>query len=164
MSKIDVGKVVNVRGVRGEMKILPHSNVENLFSKLKKVYIGDELFKIKQAKLVKNCAAITVEGVDTPEKAREYVHKTVFAEEADMPETNKDEYYIKDIIGINVYDMQDNMLGVLSQVYFTGANDVYEITCENGEKALIPAVKQFVKSVNMKEKKMIIEPIEGMIP
>ncbi len=163
MNKIDVGKVVNVRGIRGELKILPHTNVENLFSAIKKIYIGDELFKIIQVKSIKNCVGITVEGIDTPEKAREYVHKTVFAEEMDMPAVGENEYYIKDIIGINVYDTEDNLLGTLSEVYFTGANDVYEILCENGKKALIPAVKEFIKSVNLKEKKMTVELIEGML-
>ena len=163
MGKIDVGKIVNVRGVRGEMKILPHSNVENLFSKLKKIYIEDELFNIKQSKLVKNCAAITVEGVDTPEKAREYVHKTVYADEKDMPGTAKNEYYIKDLIGIKVVDTEKGEIGTLSQVFFTGANDVYEITQSNGKTALIPAVKEFIKEVNVAEGKITVTVIEGML-
>ncbi len=163
MKKIDIGKVVNVRGVHGEMKILPHSNVENLFSKLKELYIGDEVFVIKQAKLVKSCAAVTVEGIDTPEKAKEYVNKIVYALEDALPKTDKDEYYIKDMIGIQVEDIDGNLIGTLTNVFFTGANDVYEITAENGKTVLVPAVKEFIKTVDLINNKITIKLIEGMM-
>ena len=163
MNKIDVGKIVNVRGIKGEIKIFPHSNINDLFGQKKKIYIDDIGFEVAEAKKIKNCAALKLAGIDAPEKAREYVGKTVYADENDLPETEKDEYYVKDILGITVSDDDRGEIGKISDVFFTGANDVYEITCENGKKVLIPAVKEFIKEVDLKGKKMRVRLIEGMI-
>lgn len=164
MAEISVGKIVNVRGLQGEIKVLPHTNVENMFEKVKVVNISGVEYKIKSVKHIKNCVALLLEGIDTIEKATDLVGSELFVKEEKMPKLEKDNYYIKDLIGIMVTDVNEGELGALTNVYFTGANDVYEITANDGKTSLIPAVKEFIKEIDIDKKTMTVELIEGMFP
>ncbi len=164
MSEISVGKIVNVRGLHGEIKVLPHTNVENMFEKLKSIKILGNDYKIKSVKHIKNCVALLLDTVDTVEKATDLVGNELFVKEENMPKLEKDNYYLKDLIGVDVTDINEGELGKLTNVYFTGANDVYEITAKDGKTSLIPAVKEFVKEIDIDKKIMTVELIEGMFP
>jgi 16S rRNA processing protein RimM len=82
----------------------------------------------------------------------------LFEEKIELPENN---YFIHDLIGLKVFDIDENYLGVIENVLQMGANDVYQIIQEDNE-ILIPAVSEFVKDISLKEKKMIVKLIEGM--
>lgn len=164
MAEISVGKIVNVRGLRGEIKVLPHTNVENMFEKLKSVNISGAEYKIVSVKHIKNCVALLLETVDTIEKATDLVGNELFVKEENMPKLEKGDYYLKDLIGLEVTDVTEGALGKLTNVFFTGANDVYEITAKDGKTSLIPAVFEFIKEIDIDKKTMLVELIEGMFP
>ena len=80
-----------------------------------------------------------------------------------MPALEDDSYYVKDMIGIKVYDESEGYIGRIKSIFFTPANDVYEIEQEDGKTVLIPAVKEFIENIDMANKKMNVNLIEGMI-
>ena len=73
----------------------------------------------------------------------------------------EDGYFIKDLIGIEVFE-NDEKIGTVKEVFKTGANDVYEIIDKNGKSIYIPAIKQVVKNIDIKSKKMIVELMKGL--
>ena len=162
MKTINIGKVVTTHGVRGDIKVYPHTNVENMFAKIKKIYIGEEERKILSVKYAKGCPVLNLEGTNTVEEAQLLIGKTVFANEEELPNLEQDSYYLKDIIGCTAVDEEENEIGKITDVIFTGANDVYQIETENGREMLVPAVKEFVLKVDIKNKKIKIRLIDGM--
>ena len=164
MEKVKIGKVVNTRGIRGEIKLVPYSNVENLFERLEKVSIGEETVSIEDVKHVKTTVILKLKNIETPEEAQGLVGKLLYADQADMPALEKDNYYVKDILSSKVYTVDGEYLGRLTNVFFTGANDVYEVATEQGKKILIPAVREFIKEVDPNGKKMVVRLIDGMLP
>lgn len=162
MKKINIGKVVTTHGVRGDVKVYPHTNVDDMFGKLKKIYIGTEEYKISSVKYAKGCPVLNLNGVNTVEEAQLLIGKQVFADEASLPKLEEDSFYLKDIIGCAAVDEQGGEIGKITDVMFTGANDVYEITTESGRKILVPAVKEFILKVDISDKKITVKLIEGM--
>ncbi|MFA7637145.1 MAG: ribosome maturation factor RimM [Monoglobales bacterium] len=162
MKKINVGKVVTTHGVCGDVKIYPHTNVEDMFSSLKKIYIGDAEYNILSVKYAKGCPVLKLDGISTVENAQTLIGSQVFAEENALPELEKDSFYLKDIIGCIAIDEKGERIGKISDVIFTGANDVYQISGDNGRDILVPAVKEFILNVDIDKKEIVIKLIEGM--
>ena len=161
---IKIAKVVTTRGIKGEIKLVSFSNISDLFEMLSEVIIADTSYKIEHVKYVKNCVILKLSGIENPEDARAIlVGKDVFARDEDMPALEDDSYYVKDMIGIKVYDESEGYIGRIKSIFFTPANDVYEIEQEDGKTVLIPAVKEFIENIDMANKKMNVNLIEGMI-
>ena len=161
---IKIAKVVTTRGIKGEIKLVSFSNIDDLFEMLSSVIIGDTSYKIEHVKYVKNCVILKLSGIENPEDARAIlVGKDVYVNDEDMPELEDDSYYVKDMIGINVYEVSGEYIGKIKSIFFTPANDVYEIEAEDGKMVLIPAVKEFVEDIDMQGKKMTVKLIEGII-
>lgn len=162
MKKINIGKVVTTHGVRGDIKVYPHTNVEDMFGKLKKIYIGDQEYKVSSTKYAKGCPVLNIDGLNTVEEAQKLIGKPVFADEENLPKLEADSFYLKDIIGCMAVSEQGEEIGKITDVIFTGANDVYEISARADRKILVPAVKEFILNVNIKNKKITVKLIEGM--
>lgn len=75
----------------------------------------------------------------------------------------RDEYFIADLIGIEVYDEDGKYLGVLQKVIETGANDVYEVKFEDGREVLFPAIRQCILDVDMENRKMKVHIMDGLL-
>ena len=86
----------------------------------------------------------------------------MFISKEDRAELNDDEFYITDLIGIKVYNTNDEYLGELDDVLQGIGNDVYVIV-DGKKEYLIPAVKEFIVKIDIDNKEMIIDPIDGMI-
>ncbi len=162
MKKINIGKVVTTHGVRGDVKVYPHTNVEDMFGKLKTIYIGEEEYKISSVKYAKGCPVLNLSIVNTVEEAQKLIGKQVYADENSLPKLEENNFYLKDIIGCSAVGEKGEEIGKLTNVIFTGANDVYEITAPEGRNILVPAVKEFILNVNISEKKITVKLIEGM--
>lgn len=163
MSRIEVGKIVNVHGIRGDVKINPFVDDTDAFYKFSYLYVKDSKMKIKNVKFVKHCPILSLEGIDSVEKAETLRNTSVYVEEEMMPALSENEFYVKDIIGLSVETKDGETLGKITEVYKTGSNDVYEVLKEDGKTFLIPAISQVVKEINIKDKKVIIELIEGLL-
>lgn len=158
-----VGQIINTRGIKGELKLLPLSTNNNRFKKLNKVFIGEDLIPqtVKKVQITDNFVYITFEGLDNINDVERYKSCYLYVSDEDRVELEEGEYFIFDIIGCKVFDTQDNYIGEVVDLIENPANDIYVI---QGEKQyLVPQVSEFVKEIKVKEKKIIIDPIEGMI-
>lgn len=162
----EIGQIVNTSGLKGIVKVNSFSDDMNRFEKLNKVLIEKNQklteYIIEEVRYNKNQVLLKLKGIDTiedAEKLRNCYIKIPRTETENLPE---DTYYIVDLIGINVYLEDGILVGKIIDVFPTGSNDVYVIKREENTDLLIPAIKDVVKSINIQEKKMIIDLIEGL--
>lgn len=167
MKFLNIGKIVNVHGIRGEVKVYPYTDDIDNLSKLKEVHIAeteDAKLNIKLCRVQKNMLLVKFEGIDTVEKAEKLRGKYIYIKKDSLEKLEEGSYYIDDLIGMDVIDALNNTsLGKLAYVFNTGANDIYEVETLNGKKVYLPAIKQVIKKVDLENKKMYVELMEGLI-
>lgn len=165
MEYIIIGKIINTHGIRGELKISPLTSDIGRFDELKKAYIGEKKIEVhlKSVKYHKGCAIIKFEEYDNINQVLQYKNEFLYVEGEDVVILPEGHYFIHDLIECKVEDMDGNYIGVLVDVIETLRDDVYVVKSKDEKEHLIPAVKEFIKSVDTESKIIIVDPIEGMI-
>lgn len=167
MEYIEIGQIVNTNGLKGVVKVNPFTDDISKFEDLKYVYIQlkSELKKVKieQVRYNKNQVLIKLEGIDSIEEAEKYRNFYLKTEKESQEDLGEDTYYIVDLIGLDVYSDKNEYLGKIEDVFPTGSNDVYVVKDNLGKQILIPAIADVVKEVDLKNKKMIINLIPGLV-
>mgnify|MGYP005778808549 FL=1 len=165
MNSILIGKIVNIHGIKGEIKVYPYTDdIENL-SKLKEIYLDEKLEKkyiIKSSQIQKNMLILKLDSIDSVEEAEKLRNMNLYIPKLEVKE--EDTYYIEDLISLEVIDIKNNVsIGKITYVFNNGANDVYEILTNDGKKVYFPAIKQVVKQVDIKNNKIYVEVMKGLI-
>ncbi|MDW7668241.1 MAG: ribosome maturation factor RimM [Bacillota bacterium] len=158
------GKIINTHGLKGLIRIDYYHYQPEKLMEVSSIYIGNEKIKYPIKSITANKKILlNLEGIDSIEKAEKLKNSDIFInlEEKEILIEDKDEYFIEDIIGLRVYDEEDNYIGKITNILKTGKNDIYEL--DNDVKKLIPASKQFIKEIDLKNNKMIVKLIEGLI-
>lgn len=160
-----IGKIINTRGIRGEVKIDPMTSVIKRFSDLDYVFIGEELNKcgIEKVSYDKRFVYLKFKEFSNINEVLKFKDELIYIEDENRIKLDEDTFFISDLISCKIYDTEKNYIGELVDVMEIPANDVYVIKGLNNEEYLIPAVKKFVKNVNITDKIIIIDPIEGML-
>ena len=161
---IRVGKILNTHGIKGDLKVLPLTNEPSRFEKLKTIFIDNENNKVEITKVWynKGFVMLKLEGYNDINEVIKFKNCYILIDEKDALKLPENSFFISQIIGLRVFCSDGNELGEIVEVLQPGANDVYVVRGNNKEY-LIPAVKEFVKEINLDNNKMIIEPIEGLI-
>ena len=162
MSKIEVGKIVNTRGLRGEVKIYPYVDEIEVFDEFEYLLINDTKYSIKGVKFFKNMVFVTFDGVDTVEKAEKLKNLMAEIYEEDLPELSDGEFYIKDILGMEVITDEGKPLGKIINVLRTGSNDVYEVVGEDKKPMYLPAIKDVILDTDLELNRMTVHMIPGL--
>ncbi|NLP00744.1 MAG: 16S rRNA processing protein RimM [Clostridiaceae bacterium] len=161
-----VGKVVNTHGIKGELKVIPITSDISRFDYLLFVtanYGGTfKEFRVIGCRIHKGFVLIRLKGIDTMSDAEKLKGQELFVHRKHAVELEEDEYFICDLIGIDVYE-EDKLLGQLTDVLETGSNDVYIVQDSNMREILIPALKSVVESIDIEGKRMQVKLPEGLI-
>ena len=167
MQSVLIGQIVNVHGIKGEVKVYPYTDdVDNLAKKLKRIYLDEQMSKSYDVtcRIQKGMLLAKISTIDSVEKAEMLRNKYIYISEEDLDTLEEDSYYVKDLIGLDVIDIRnDNLIGRLDYIFNTGANDVYEIATTDNKKVYLPAIKQVIKKVDIKARKIYVELMEGLI-
>ena len=167
MESVLIGQIVNVHGIKGEVKVYPYTDdVEYLSNKLKKVFLDERLKETFKAacRAQKGMLLMCISGIDSVEKAEALRNKYIYISDDTLDKLEEDNYYVKDLIGCDIIDIKnDEILGKLDYIFNTGANDVYEVTTTSNTKVYLPAIKQVIKKVDIKSRKIYVEIMEGLI-
>lgn len=164
MESILIGKIVNTHGIKGEVKVYPYTDDIDNLSKIKEVYFDEKLnnkHKVKSCKIQKNMLIMKLESINIVEEAAKLKDTNLYIVKEDISDI-EDTYYVEDLVGMDVIDEKDTVIGTITYVFNTGANDVYEIKTLDNKDIYIPAIKDVVKKVDVKNKKMYIEMMEGL--
>ena len=164
---LQVGIITKTHGLRGEVKVFPTTDDARRFKKLKEVILdtGREkiTLEIEGVRFLKNLVILKFKGIDNINDIERNTGKSLYVTRENAVKLGKDEYFIADLIGIDVFDEEDRRFGVLKDVIETGANDVYSIELENSQELLLPAIKQCILDVDIDNKKMKVHVLDGLL-
>lgn len=164
---LKIGQIINTHGVKGEVKIYPLTDDINRFKKLKFIFrkVNDEYVKIdvEGVKFVKQFPILKLSNIDTMNDAEKLKNEYLYINRENAVKLPEDTYFIADLIGICVFSDDNKYIGKITSVFPTGSNDVYEIISDDGKKYYIPAIKDVIKLIDINERKMIINVIEGLL-
>lgn len=165
--RLQVGVISSTHGVRGEVKVFPTTDDVTRFKKLKEVILVTEktekVLKITSVKFFKQFAILKFDGIDTLNDVEVYKGASLFVDRKNAVKLQKDEYFIADLIDLEVVDEQENKLGTLIDVMQTGANDVYIVKNDEGKELLFPAIKECILDIDFKAKKMTVHVMDGLL-
>ena len=160
---IEVMKITNTHGVRGEMKALHYADSPMFFKKVRTLYDKKEnAYTITAIREGKGCLLVTIEGIDDMNAAEAMKNVSLFAKREDFPPLPKGEYYLVDLIGLTAETVDGEEIGPVVDILERTAQNLLVI--KKGDKeVLIPKCDAFVDRVDMEEKKIYITPIEGLL-
>lgn len=163
---LQVGIITSTHGIRGEVKVFPTTDDAARFKKLKKVLLdtGKERLEleIQSVKFFKQFVIVKFRGIDNINDIERYKGKSLLVPRANAVPLKKDEYYIGDLIGMEVFT-EEGRFGVLKDVMETGANEVYIVDSDEHGEVLIPAIRQCILDVDVEGKRMKIRLMDGLI-
>ena len=162
-----VGVITAPHGVRGEVKVFPTTDDNARFKNLKTVLLdqgrGTRELEIEGVKFFKNMVILKFKGIDDRNDVERMRQAKLLVTRENAVELGKDEYFIADLIGMDVVLEDGSHFGTLKDVMETGANDVYVVEDENGKEVLLPAIKECILGVDVEKNSMTIHLMKGLI-
>ncbi len=164
---LEIGQIVNTFGIKGMVKVQPFTDDIEQFENLKTIYIKNKSeqkeYEIEEVKYHKNMILLKLKGINNIEEAN-LLRQSYLLKDREKEEPLKEgTYYIVDLLGLEVYDDNGNLLGTLEDIFNTGSNDIYVVKNELGKQILLPAISEVIKGIDIKNKKIIVHLIKGLI-
>lgn len=165
---ISVGKILNFHGIQGEAKVGFSKNQQDFLKSLKVVYIKKEAdytkFEVSSVRFNKTFALIKFKGINSINDLMPYKGSLLFVEQTIIRENlGEDEFLIDELTGLEVFDLKGEKIGVVIGVSNNGANDMLSVKSKTKKISLVPFVKALVPEVDIKNKKVVVNNIEGLI-
>jgi 16S rRNA processing protein RimM len=155
-----------MHGYRGWVRLIPLTDFPERFFNLDKVFVtrGKTCceYRIEQVKQYKQFILLKFKEISEMNAASALKGAFLQLTSAQLVKLPADTYYIFDLLGMKVYTTRQEYLGELKDVLLTGANDVYVVEPEEGRSILIPALKQIVKEVDVRNRRMLVDLPEGL--
>lgn len=163
---LQVGVITTTHGVRGEVKVFPTTDDAGRFKQLKKVILdtGKEQLELEitQVKFFKNLVILKFKGIDNINDVELYKGKGLYIPRENAVKLEKNEYFIADLIDLSVTSDEGELLGKITDVLQTGANDVYVIEQKDGSELLIPAIRDCILDVSIDQGTMQVHLLDGL--
>ena len=163
---LELGQIVNVKGLKGEIKVNPFTENINRFETLNKILnkLKNEIkeYEIEKVSYHKNQVILKLKGIDTIEAAETLRNYYILINRKDLEPLEEGKYYIADLIGLDVYTEEGKALGKVDDIYNTGSNDIYVVKDELGKQKLLPGIPEVIKKVDLENSKIIVNLIEGL--
>lgn len=163
---LKVGVITSTHGIRGEVKVYPTTDTDR-FLDLEYVLLdtGREKrrLEIENVKYFKNLVILKFKEINNINDIEMYKQRELWIRREDAQELEDDEYYIADLIGMDVVLEDGSKFGTLKDVMETGANDVYIVEDMKGEEVLLPAIKDCILDVDVETNTMTIHLMKGLI-
>ncbi len=162
---IEAGECVKVHGLNGEVKLYPWCDDVSFIKKLPRLFFtqtGEKEHKIISMKTQKNMCILKFEGINCIEDAYPLIGKTAYFSRSDV-KLPKGRHFATDVIGLSVKDIDSGKIyGEITDIMPRPTGDIYEVKNNEGQVFLFPAVKEFLKEINIEDKFVIVKPIAGM--
>lgn len=159
-----VGQIINTHGIRGTVKVFPLTSDIKRFKSLSRVYLGDQKLEliVSSVSIKEKIVLVNFQEYDNINAISGFINSYLYVSDEDRVILPEDHYFIYDLIGCSVVDEENVELGRIIDVLQGFSNDVYVIDGKKGS-FMIPAVKEFIKAVNITDRQVTVRPIEGMI-
>ncbi len=166
MNRLEVGKIINTHGLKGEVKIVTWTDSPDVFEDLEYVFAKrkkeDIKLTVKNIKYQKNNIIVKFAEIDSIDEAQTFKNSILTADRDMLGELPEGVYYIADLIGCEVFDENNNKLGEISDVFNTGAKDIYAVSRPQNKDLLIPVIDETIINVDIKNKRIDVKLIEGL--
>lgn len=162
---IECAKIINTHGCKGGLKLESWCNTPEDLAALKKIYLIENgkhtKYAVNKASVFKQFVLMELDGINDMDKAMSLKNTVVYADRNDF-ELEDGEFFIADIIGIDVIDSETGKVyGKLREIINRGASDIYVVNTPIGER-MIPAVDEFIVNVDVK-KGVFVKTIPGLL-
>jgi len=160
-----VGKVRRPHGVHGEMVAEVYSDFPDHFKPQHILYVGEKHIKVlvSSQRIHNEGLLLGLEGINTPEQAGKFRNQNLSIANSQVPVLPEGEYHHFELLGLEVIDSEGKLLGNLSEILVTGANDVYVVTGENGGELLLPAIPEVILNIDKDSRIMKVRLIPGLV-
>lgn len=162
-----VGVISSTHGIRGEVKVYPTTDDPERFLDLDEVILDTgrehKILEIEGVKFFKNQVILKFKGYDNINDIEKYLKKDLLVDREHAVELGENENFIADLIDMEVVTDKGKVLGTLTDVIETGANDVYAVKTPEGKEILLPAIRDCILDVNVDEKRMTVHVMEGLL-
>lgn len=161
-----VGKLHRPFGLRGELLMGILTDFPERLRPGGMVYVGDDHIPLdihaihEHGRLLR----MSFSGLTNPEEAGQYRNQFVYVRADDRPQLPQGEYYHHQIIGLHVVSDEGDILGILTNIIETGANDVYIVRTENDREILLPAIESVILDIDLERSEMRVRVLPGLIP
>jgi 16S rRNA processing protein RimM len=157
-----IGRLRSSHGVIGEISMLVDTDFPERLNKGKMVFVGKTYIPmtIEHTRLTNNGMLIKFVGVENSEEAKLLRNSSVYVKFDELPQLPEGTYYHHQLLGLKVLDSQSRLLGILTEILETGANDVYVVTSDEGVETLLPVVESVIVSVDLEKGEMRVNPPE----
>lgn len=167
LDMLAVGMIVKPFGVRGEVIVQPMTDSPSRFRKLNAVWVGENSASAHQLAVEKAIPAargirMKLKGIDDRTAAERTRGQLLFVDQANQVHPSAGRYFVHDVIGLAVREEEGIDLGTITDVLHYPASDVYVVRGRRGE-VQIPAVKEFVKAIDLETRIMTVRLIEGLV-
>lgn len=164
-----VGHIIGVHGLRGEVKVELHTDYPARFAPGIVLMVGETLDKetVEQVREHKEHLLLKLAGIDDRSAAESLRNLWIFVDEADAARLDEGAYWVHDIIGLDVFTEQDELIGQVIDVLTTGSNDVYVVqpagAFNRGREVLLPALADVILAVDLKQGRLIVHLPAGLL-
>ncbi len=166
MDLLEVGKIVNTHGLRGEVKVVPWTDYPEQFEDIEYAYVKTkddyERLTLCGVKYQKGNIIVRFREITDINDAEKYKNRVLYAERDMLGELPDGVYYIADLIGLTVVTDDGREIGKISDVINTGASDIYEVKREGMKNLLIPVTDETVLDVDIDGGSVTVHLIDGL--
>lgn len=162
MDRIKLGKITAPHGVKGELRVYAYTDELTRFSAIKELWVEDCPAKIERFRFQKNMVILKLDICSDRNCAELLRGKELLLDRDKLWELPKDNYFVQDLSGCSCVSEDGRLLGVFSNLIAKPAQDIYVIKDAEGREHFVPAVKEFIKSVDVDNKIIVIHVIEGL--
>ncbi|MEZ0327200.1 MAG: ribosome maturation factor RimM [Fimbriimonas sp.] len=153
-----VGRIVGAFGLKGELKVDPLTDFVERMHKGSRLRLKDDWVTVESFRIHKGRPLLKLSGIDDVDAAQALQWQELFSAEKATPNLEEDEFLTEDLIGMMVVTTEGQEIGLVDDVLVTPAHDVLVIG-----PVMIPAVKEFVKQVDLDDDRITVQVIPGML-
>lgn len=164
---LELGQIVNVKGLKGEIKVNPFTDDATKFERIKSIVVKSKNqnteYEIEKVGYHKNQVILKLKGVDTIDDAEKLRNSYILVDRDVFGELPEGVYYLADLIGLDVYtEDESRFLGKVDDIFQTGSNDVYVVKDETGKELYLPGIPDCIKKIDLENSKILVNLIKGL--
>ena len=160
-----IGYIIKPHGIKGEVKVKAISPYPDRFKELEQVYLEQKslnTYSVERVRITNNYIYLKLDKINTRNEAEPLRNCDILVKKEDLISLSPDEYFIHDLIGCDIFTENGKKLGKLIDVMQMNANDVYVIRSQEGKEILLPAIKDVIKDIDIKSRKIKIHLMAGI--
>ena len=160
-----IGKFRRPHGIRGEIRMTVLTDFPELISPGQVIYAGEryKAYTVRDIRWIGGDMLVSLKELPDRTAVEIFRNIMVYMKSEDMPELPEGEYFLHQLVGMEVITDQGKKLGILKEILITGANDVYLVQSPEGKDLLLPVIEEVVLDINQESGQILVHIIPGLL-